>query len=531
MKFVDVRRLGLISIQTKEKSTKNTVRGIILGLAILVPVVFFALSFNYGLNKEVDKMRTLASFNIVSTVNESQINNIPDSSVLDGVKNISGVTDVVEGEYIIFNSQNSSYINLEIRSIYDNYSFNFDFSLGSNKINPTIKICDINKPLFTDSEYNDLLNLGTSSSPYKAGFGFVDDGVSQVVISESILNYYGVSAINSIGSYVDISFQGNQIDLIDIDTNPNNEVLYQENTQITVPVIKSYQIVGVLKEDFLGLPSRINESHIWISDASIKDGDDYIFPVMNFHIVNEEVKPIYTYSSMDLNDYATTITNSGRVFLPIGYGINYSYNVDQAVYHQRIKSSIVQCDSFARALTIEDKISNEYRKLDIIDYTPNQNPLYKQVRTISTIATYVLLVLVGFSLIVLITTLLNLFNTINYSVESRRHYIGVMKAIGAKKKTITNLYFVELLLILSRTFVWVFSIGGIISIIIKYVVDEGLEKFKDIIPYEFKLNLWYFPLSFGVILIFEFLIAFIFSNMACVRTNNKPILEILKDER
>lgn len=531
MKFSDLRRLACISIDTKEKSTKNTIRGIILGLAILVPVMFFAFSFNYGLNKEVDKVKTLASFNIISKFDESSPSSLPSSDIINRISNINGVESVVNGEYFIFDTEQNSRIDINIYSNSNGNFFNFNFTLGNNRINPTIKVCDVNYPLFTDSEYSDILNQGASSSPYRAGFGFSGDGVGQIIISESILKFYGINPLEAIGARIWIAYLGQQTNDIDVDENPENPYDVKSKNPVYFEILNNYEIVGVLKEEFLGLPSRINESHIWISDASIKNNDGYILPIMRNHIVEEKKVPVYTYNNPDVELYSLSIAQSGKVFLPIGYGVNYSYNVDQSVYHERIRSTIVQCDSFSRALAIEGKITDEYRKVDMINYIPDQNPLYQQVRTISTIATYVLLVLVVFALIILITTLLNLFNTINYSVDSRRHYIGVMKAIGAKKKTIVNMYFMELLILLSRTVVWVLSIGGIISIIIKYIVDEGLEKFKDVIPYEFRLNLWYFPLAFILVIVFDFIIAFLFSHMACVKTNSKSILEILKDER
>ncbi|MFA5543136.1 MAG: FtsX-like permease family protein [Bacilli bacterium] len=531
MKYYDLKRLALISIETKEKSTKNTVRGIILGLSILVPVVFFALSFNYSLNKEVDKMRTLASFNIISSVESNAISNVPDEGIIESVSKINGVDSVISGEYIIFDTKSNNTITIRFGNDPEDASYDFDFSLSNRDINPTIKICDTSKPLFSNAEHADVLGLSSSSSPYKAGFGFTNNGFGQVIISETILNYYGINPLMVIGSKISILYSGTQKDDIDIDDDPNNDPVSLVNTSVEVPLMVNYTIVGVLKEDFLGLASRINESHIWISNQSIMDEGEYLFPIMNNYTNDDVLKPLYTYTNTDFNELAANITNMGKVFFPIGYGINYSYNVDHEVYHNRVKSTIVQCDGFSKALNIEERITNEYRKLDIINYIPDQNPLYQQVRTISTMATYVMMVLIVFAMIILITTLLNLFNTITYSVDSRRHYIGVMKAIGAKKKNIVQMYFIELILLFKQTIIWVFCIGGIISVIIKYIVDEGLEKYNEIIPYDVKLNLWYFLVSFGFIIIFDFVIAFLFSHMACVKTNSKPILEILKDER
>ncbi len=532
MKYNDAKRLAKISVSTKEKSTNNTVRGVVIGLVVLVPVVFFALSFYFGLNKSIEKMKSLASFNIISDHYINDNTGYISYESVQKIKKLSGVEEIISGEYIRFNANEPSSLLIKINKSDYPFSFNLD---NQKKINTTIKINDLknNSKLFTSAEMDDLIGLSGDSNPFKVGTGFYGDGKGQIIISELILDYLKIPSEYALLEKISVDYLAQVDGYIDNDTNPNNEfvrdgfVFYKGY----INLLQDYEIVGVIKKELFTLPSRINESQIWVSSSSIIEDDEYLLPYSREIISNNELINVYTYQNIDIVNYSKTIVNNGFIFLPIGLGANYAYNVNLEVYPYRVVSSIVQCDNFAWAMGIEKSIIREYKNNNIIDYRPDKNTLYIQIRNISTIATYVLFALVGFSFIVLITTLLNLYNTINYSVESRRHYIGVMRAIGAKGQDIKYLYFIEIVIILSRTLIWIFTIGGAVSIIIKYIVDEGLQKFKDIIPYDLKLELKYFPIAFFTMVILEFFIAYLYSRIVCRKVASKPILEILKDEK
>ena len=64
MRFRDYLRLGKISIKNRRKSTRNTVRGVSFALVMLVPIVFFTLSFYVGMTSEVNAVKTLSSFKV-----------------------------------------------------------------------------------------------------------------------------------------------------------------------------------------------------------------------------------------------------------------------------------------------------------------------------------------------------------------------------------------------------------------------------------------------------------------------------------
>lgn len=62
MRFGDYLRLGKISIKNRRKSTRNTVRGVSFALVMLVPIVFFTLSFYVGMTSEVNCRKNAVEF-------------------------------------------------------------------------------------------------------------------------------------------------------------------------------------------------------------------------------------------------------------------------------------------------------------------------------------------------------------------------------------------------------------------------------------------------------------------------------------
>ena len=62
MKVKEYIRLGKISIKSRKKSTRNTVRGIAFGLIMLVPIVFFTLAFYLDLTDKINLFLLRARF-------------------------------------------------------------------------------------------------------------------------------------------------------------------------------------------------------------------------------------------------------------------------------------------------------------------------------------------------------------------------------------------------------------------------------------------------------------------------------------
>ena len=72
MLIKDYIRLGRISIKSRKKYTRNTVRGIAFGLIVLVPVIYFTMAFYIGLLGAVNATRGVACFSFATVGRESE---------------------------------------------------------------------------------------------------------------------------------------------------------------------------------------------------------------------------------------------------------------------------------------------------------------------------------------------------------------------------------------------------------------------------------------------------------------------------
>jgi TRAP-type C4-dicarboxylate transport system permease small subunit len=82
-----------------------------------------------------------------------------------------------------------------------------------------------------------------------------------------------------------------------------------------------------------------------------------------------------------------------------------------------------------------------------------------------------------------------------------------------------------------RAFIWILIFSGLISYGIKALIDLGFDYLAKALDISLSLNFIYYPITIIIMVIFEFIIALIYSQVACRYVSKKPILEILKDEK
>ena len=536
MKYSDYKRLGKISIKSRKKSTRNTVRGIAFGLIIIVPVIFFALAFYLDLTQKINTLASVSSFQIKTSHPDLNINNnyeskntIPYESISD-IASFKGVETYQASQYFNVSFSPTQY-NKTSYFIYNGNIVNIHSS-DTSQLNNKFKVCytNLNKELFTEAERKDLLYTTDNESPYLMGTGFYGDGKKQIIVSEGYLqSVFGLVSPSMIGAKISLYYMVNSSKkyIIDDNNNPGDipDLNYQVDIKNHIKFFTDYEIVGILRKELYTLPSREKESHIWFNYTSLyNDNQVSALPVYSQYVDEESTNSIYTYSQ-DIVGLSEETTKDGYLFIPVGLGTEYVNGPSPSLEVN------IQCKNYYSTVEVEKEIREVYNEYILSSEIVTTNSIYRHLQMINMTGGYVILALFIFAGIILFATLLNLYNSINYSVEIRRNYIGVMRAIGAKEKQIPRLYFVEIMIIFMKTFVWVVVFGGILSFIIKLMIDGSFRDFGDILPFYIRLNFDYYFVALIIMLIFEFLIAFIYSQIACRHVAHKPILEILKDEK
>jgi len=538
MKMKDYRRLARISLKSRKKSTRTTVRGISFGLILLMPLLFIVIAFYIDLNQEVNKESGIRAFDI--PVIEEAIESTFPSTILDSDKTklseIEGVINNIEYQQYNFKSceifssdsgEKAIYMSVKI----GDREFLLDKMMANNSNDPnkdnrayytgiTAYNLSSSSSIFLQSDYD-----VTNSSPMVGGETFSENSKGEIMLSSKFVELYNLEDV--VGKYITIStllnFNGN------CTTNKyqcEHESLLTYNG-FNVTVLKDYKIVGVFNGDIYNtaIRTKMEESYFWVTTDSI-NRENMANPIYI------EGSPYYYYEKSPF-EYTKDSTNGGYLFIPLGFGVDYNTNYSNTLYTSKY---IIEFDSYSNAnnavnyvnsLIEKSTTSTEYTDVD----THYMVGTFSDYRLFYNIFTYICIAFAIFGGIVFFATLLNLYNTIHYSVQSRKNYIGMLRAIGMKGKEVLTLYFVEISEVFLRSYIWTIIFGGLICGGVWYAFDSIMDsEYAKLITIDLSLNPIYILVAFAILVVLNMIISIIFSLIATKKVSNAPILDVLQRE-
>ncbi len=542
MKFSDYVRLGKISIKSRKKSTRNTVRGISFGLIILVPIVFFTLAFYLGITSVVDASKRNACFEF--TVAEAGMRydkNYIDEQVLD-----KSVLEKLEKDYGRQAEETIGYRDFTLRNgkrsaVLDGAE-KHSWGDGDGVLGNYIRVAEFfedDGKLIPDGIVKDL--HAQNKELFAAGGTFSGDGRGQVILDESTVRFFEMTPAQAVGKTFTLraKVEFGRYYYLDDDFNPDNEYVPSEDTgdyvpSISVDVIRNFEVVGVLSGDYEKITEK--SGNIFLSGAALfaEDGTMPYFPEIR--------RAEYVFDDIDRTCYIVTYSEEmgaleekaaeNKMFFPAYPAMEYSLS---QLYKAPLLCVNLQCENYASAVTVSRFLNAEYRNISadkeknyVEDYATFE---FNRLYILGNVGMYVMIFMYTFGGVIFFATLLNLYNSVNYSVQSRRNYIGMMRAIGAKQNMIPKLYFVEILLIFLRSAVWVLLFGGGLSLGIKFGVDALFIKGEAVFGAAIKLNFGYFFLALFIAICLVFAVAYLFSRIACRSVTKKGVLEVLSEEK
>ncbi|MDE6967869.1 MAG: hypothetical protein K2P12_04345, partial [Clostridia bacterium] len=151
---------------------------------------------------------------------------------------------------------------------------------------------------------------------------------------------------------------------------------------------------------------------------------------------------------------------------------------------------------------------------------------YTMFGMINLVLTIVMSALSIFAGIVLFAALVNLFNTIMHSVSSRKNYLGVMRAIGARSSVIPKLYLFEVLRVFAMAFLWIAVIGGGICIGVKFLFDYLFE--GSALGITISISWGILPIALAVILALLLVVGVVYAIGCSWKLSRTPITETLE---
>lgn len=552
MKIKDYFRLSRISLKSRKKSTKSTVRGISFGLILLLPLLFLVIAFYVDLNKEVNKDVAFRVFNIhyiSETTNENQVESILED-YNDEINNIEGVVSSYKYNYFsfknseIFNGEKINYkssvkIGDKVLTLdYQKANQNID-SFENDYIGLTV-IDDKNKQLFTNYDYAVL----GGEEPLIAGTTFSSNSSKELMVSSNFLAHYNLEVSDVLNKTISMSYILNHNDTVTSSSVGIDSESIAKYSNIPVIIFMDFKIVGVYNSKIYQstarhltmastYSSKLEEPYFWVTSSSLYDNSNQVYMPKGIYFEEDDYKTQAYYYNKDLISMANEAKNNNCVFLPLGLGVS-TLRVNSLV---PTYNELVEFDSYKSANNATKIIDNYLTKtstsLEEIDASNNyQNDFFANYQMFYNVFTYVCIILAVFGGVIFFATLLNLYNSIHYSVQSRKNYIGMMRAIGMKSKEVVSLYFVEVFEIFTRSYIWTGIFGGIICFGITYVFQLIMaSEYASLITIKLNLNPIYILISFAVLVIFNLIISIIFALIACHSVSKKPVLDVLNENR
>lgn len=548
----DYRRLAKISLKSRKKTTKATVRGISFGLILLMPLLFIAMAFYIDLNQKVNQESSIRVFD-VSITNEEANTTYPESvydeAKLDGLDNVANTIEYMQynlscGQIDKENEENSVCflfatidgitieLNKPTREIPSEQSVDRAFGMSVIDMDKTTS-------LFLQCDYD----AAGGENPLVSGSEFSSNSKGEIMLSSSFVETYNLGD-DIVGKTISLSSLLVRHENITNSIYENNTDAFDLYDRLKVDLLINYKIVGIFNSDIYNTNARMMQegtsswytnygTAFWITSESINEA--YLPKLIRIASDSEyyEYEYSFYYKNTPFNLAGTAIEN-GYVFLPLGYIADYYSNINTA---HIVSKRLIEFDSYASAnkavsiidsLIVDSSTSNE----EVIAASRYMTDTFENYRLFYNIFTYVCLVLAIFGGIIFFATLLNLYNTIHYAVQSRKHYIGMLRAIGMKSKEVLMLYFVEVLEIFKRSYLWTALFGGAICAGIYFAFNYTMNsEYAKLITIKISLNPIYILASFVILVVINMIISIIFSLIATHRVSKAPILEVLDDNK
>lgn len=568
MKIKEYFRLAKISLKSRKKTTKSTVRGISFGLILLVPIIFLAMGLYSDLNKKINENPHAIYTKIIMAAERY---NMPDQqefydsetgnyvSALIGSNNMDKLLQVGDNtcQKVVYEklysrgSSSAGTVNVN-GAKYSIDSPNFkDFKINaSNELNDgsydtqkkyedaytSAAVFDLeksNKGIFVEKIVEKFDNKIFVDNMDK---GFTDGGKGQVILSEKLINELGYTAEQVYGKKFSVQITQNYS--IDSNSNPN-DYDQNDNFSLTGYLCYEYEVVGIVKKQVTEYCANMDPDHanavgMYFSKASMVMPDGSCLEAVSTTITNDNYSSTY-YTYLQLDELKTL--NKEYMLIPTH---NFAFSSISGYRTCGQETIFYQPASYQANSKIVSEIASKIKAVyptNAVNILSNStfsdssgvSPMYQQFNLVFMVFNIVTIAFVTIGGIIFFASMVNLFNTIMHSVDSRKNYLGVMRAIGAKKSVIPKLYVYESFAIFNRALIWVYTFGIAICVGIKIGLDFAFKKIGNVLGVALSINWIYILVTLAAITGVLLLLGWSFAYGCSRKLASKTITDILTE--
>lgn len=549
MRGLDYFRLAWLSLKSKKKTTIQTIVGLSFGLILLFPMLFVAIGFYGGFNAEINSNPANRAMRVMYSESKTESGQVFCYNEFEKeIDKISGIKNNLKFDYYYLNNKYARYVSYSLnggnrKSLVPPYYFSQRITNRYFGLQVIDEEC-AHRP-FIDMDYV------VSKKPLVAGKAFTKGkSKGEVMVSTKFLTDSKLTAEQVVGStlslYNYLSQTGTTSSFTEDYYTMMDRNAYSSSELITY--FKDYKVVGVYDSNLYlnrspryysrrfdlnnAVASRIiSRDYFWISSASLGEGGETIAPK---RVIKDNDGWYYYEDKPEI--LSKSVTDAGYTFLPVGMGAFSRTNF----FPTYTKTQIVEFYSFEFAKFGYDDIYNCYRLSVTGD--PDNTLVYTFEDNIAPYGFFIyqsffdrfLFLCLGFGVfggVIFLATILNLINTLHYSVQSAKGFLGICRAQGLRKRGVVRLFFNQITLIFAIAYFFAIIIGGAACIGIKILFDKSLKaQIVQDSAMVLTLRWWYIPISLLVLLILTTVLSIIISALLVRKVNKTPVLEILSEE-
>ncbi|MEG1536585.1 MAG: ABC transporter permease, partial [Clostridia bacterium] len=314
--------------------------------------------------------------------------------------------------------------------------------------------------------------------------GFYGNARGQIILAEEMIETFGLTAEQAYGKNFTWQYEngknGNVI--VDNDTNPNNTV--PGNIGWNAPksyLCYKYEVVGVIKKDISKKMREINNrdsaaplnsAMIFARTSLVDDNGEILEPIITMRDDGDQYRKglVATYTKEP-----DQLLKHNKQFIMIGANEYTNRAYYTGIYQNT--NILFGAESYkdldGKIADLAQVFKNCFGDGEASSEAKNRfgSSAFSNFNMIFTVFQYASLIMISIGGIIFFAAMVNLFNTIMHSVNSRKNYLGVMRAIGAQSNTIPKLYIFETLAIFRRALIWIAIFGGAICVGIKILID------------------------------------------------------------
>ncbi|MGM9970683.1 MAG: ABC transporter permease [Anaeroplasma sp.] len=517
MKLSHAWYLAKLNNENNKKQNKNIFISFSFSMFLIMCVLFFIISLYFGIFGQVNSNSLINT--IYCNYSDSDKDSFIDNKYYDEINSISGIEESICYSVYTIPFDGVAYKNSESIDGLD-IQAKEDFFIDGEKLSVTNSCKKMEFSFFDLNEsYHTILNSEKKYFKKRYGINPILRGTdeirnkNEIVLSSSFIANYNLNIDEIVGKK--LTFKTTLLGGTFIDSNSKLikstiESPYYLDKDVTI--FENYVIVGVY--DYR------------IDNLSFREGiapGDYInifFSSEALNLISQSVvkKSISFYKYLiDPIDLSNECISSGEVYLPLG--INFilktierellqfgNYNDSKnamAILNDIVKKS----NANSASVTPEETLSK------ILDYDKYLN--------------YIMTFLSIFGIAILASSIINIYNTIQYSINKNKRYIGMLRAMGMYDVDTYKIYGLEIFIIWIKSFM-LSTICSLMVCLVLMLIFNNVIFIGDLYGV-IRISFAYYPVSIFIVMVFTALLLMIISFALCKSIINKSNIELLNE--